>query len=84
MHLKTVPPTAVFRCMAGKFSQKTGAQLIVEPTPWKRACSERLYGPACQKGFTSPLSLDLVRLQVYDSPAPELHCRLSQIVCRVS
>ena len=42
----------------------------MEHTPLKRACSELLYGPACQKGFTSPSrrrSYKAMRLTVFDA-----------------
>ena len=39
----------------GQFSQKPGMLRIEWPIPLRRARSELSYGPACQKGFTSPL-----------------------------
>ena len=40
----------------GQFSQKPGMLRIEWPIPLRRARSELSYGPACQKGFTSPLT----------------------------
>ena len=49
----------------GQFSQKPGMLRIEWPIPLRRARSELSYGPACQKGFTSPLNLSFSQIWLH-------------------